>query len=282
MKKIAVHLHLYYKEQTDEVIDYLKSLKNTDHDIYVTMVSYDANVILKLKNFNPDITIKIVEHRGYDIGPFIDFINSINLKDYEYILKVHTKNKSNQSYTTLNGNRLDNKLWCNILWDSMLKSKQRVTDNLTILENNKDIGMIVSYYCYTDADTDYKHLLPQINKELMKLKFLPLNRIPFIAGTMFLVKSSLLYPLKKYSIKEFPPTNGQIKDGTLAHVFERLFSAIIIQQGYKLYPAKHDIFWLTLLYPTIKRFLFQKKITNSGKLIVKICKIPVYSKKEAA
>ena len=30
----------------------------------------------------------------------------------------------------------------------------------------------------------------------------------------------------------------------------------------------------------IRRFLFQKKITRKGNLIVKICKIPVYYRKE--
>ena len=28
-----------------------------------------------------------------------------------------------------------------------------------------------------------------------------------------------------------------------------------------------------------RTFLFQKKITNSGKLLIKICKIPIFSKK---
>ncbi|MBQ2887223.1 MAG: hypothetical protein IJE43_26215 [Alphaproteobacteria bacterium] len=281
LKKIAVHLHIYYKEQISEILTYLKNLRNTDHDIFVTITKYDKKLMSQLYAFSPNIKVTMVENRGYDVGPFISFINSIDLNNYEYVLKVHTKNKNNQSYTTLNGNRLDNKLWCKILWDSMLKDKQRVADNLAIMDNNKNIGMLGSYYCYTDSPTDYKHLLKEINKELIKLKFLPLNKVPFIAGTMFLARANLLQPLKKYNINDFAITSSKVKDGTLAHVFERLFSAIIIQQGYRLYPLKHDIFWLKLLTPTIKRFIYQKKITNSGKLIIKVCKIPVYSRKEA-
>ena len=281
MKKLAIHIHIYYKEQIKDVVEYLKSLRYTSCDIFATLVDYDKNIIEILNNFNPDIKIKLVENRGYDVGPFIEFLHSINLNEYEYILKIHTKSQNKQSYTILNGRRLDNNLWNNILWDSLLKSRQRVAENLRILDDNPKVGLLGSSYCYTDSPADYKHLLSQINEELQSMKFKTLDKVSFIAGTMFLVRANLLKPLKKYTIRDFALTNSQIKDGTLAHVFERLFSAIIIQQGYAIYPLKHDIYGLRLLIPTIKRFFYQKKITNSGKLIIKICKIPVYTRKEA-
>jgi lipopolysaccharide biosynthesis protein len=281
LKKLAIHVHIYYKEQLKDILEYLKSLRYTSHDIFVTLVNYDKNVIDILHSFNPNIKIKLVENRGYDVGPFIDFLHSINLEEYEYIIKIHTKCQKKQSYTLLNSKRLDNKLWCKILWDSLLKSRQRVAENLRVLDDNPKVGLLGSSYCYTNSPVDYMHLLPQINNELQSMNLKPLERVPFIAGTMFLVRSNLLKPLKKYTIDDFAITNGKVKDGTLAHVFERLFSAIVIQQGYSIYQLKHDAYALRLIIPTIKRFFYQKKITNSGKLVIKICKIPVYSRKEA-
>ena len=281
MKKLAVHVHIYYKEQILDVVEYLKRLRNTSHDIFVTLVHQDKDIIDALQSFNPNVKIKLVENRGYDVGPFIDFLHAINLEDYEYILKLHTKCRKNQNYTTLSGTRLDAKLWSKILWDSMLKTRHRVAENLRLLDDNSKIGMLGSCYCYTKSPADYKHLLPQINNELQHLKMSPVNKVEFIAGTMFLVRSNLLKPLKIYTLYDFTPTNGKIKDGTLAHVFERLFAAIIIQQGYNIYPLKHDAYGIRVIIPTIKRFFYQKKITNSGNLIIKICKIPVYSRKEA-
>ena len=281
MKKLAVHLHVYYKDQINNVIEYLKRLRYTSYDIFVTLVDYDQDIIEALHSFNSDIKIKLVENRGYDVGPFIDFLNSINLDEYEYILKVHTKCQNNQTYTILNGIRLDNKLWCKILWESLLKNRQRVAENLRIMDDNLNIGLLGSYYCYTNSPADYEYMLPQINNELNSMNFQPIDKVPFIAGTMFLVRANLLKPLKKYSIEDFIPTNSKIKNGTLAHIFERLFSAIVIKQGYTVYPLKHDVYGIRLIIPTVKRFFYQKKTTSSGKLIIKICKIPVYSRKEA-
>ena len=89
--KILVHLHLYYHDQLDYFIKKLKNI-TCDYDLYVTMVEMDEKVIDKLKQFKSSVKIIKVENRGYDIWPFICVINMINLSDYNYIIKLHTKN----------------------------------------------------------------------------------------------------------------------------------------------------------------------------------------------
>ncbi len=81
-----------------------------------------------------------------------------------------------------------------------------------------------------------------------------------------------------YSLKDFDVTNGKIKDETLAHVVERLFGAIVEAGGYEVVGVKHDNYSLWFWWMAVKRFLFQKKVTKSGKLMVKICRIPVFVK----
>ena len=104
MKKLAVHLHLYYKEQLPKIVKYLKNLDGVDYDLFVTMVEDDEQVKLKILAEFPNSKIWVVENRGYDIGPFIEFLHRIDLKDYEYVLKVHTKGTKSNNYTHLNGN----------------------------------------------------------------------------------------------------------------------------------------------------------------------------------
>ena len=147
------------------------------------------------------------------------------------------------------------------------------------MDNNPSIGMIGSSYCHTKNPRDYIHLLPQINQNMQKQNLAPIKDLSFIAGSMFLAKAKLLKPLQNYGITDFTPTDGKIKEGTFAHVVERLFGAIITAQNHSIHTIKHYNYDMYFLCMVIKRFLFQKKITKSGKLIIKICKIPVYSKK---
>ena len=109
--KIAVHLHLYYLEQLPKILKYLKSLDGTAHDLHVTMVKHDKDAEKAISTFNPKANIIIVPNRGYDLGPFIEFLHQIDLDAYDLILKVHTKKEISQNHTWLNGRRLDNKLY---------------------------------------------------------------------------------------------------------------------------------------------------------------------------
>jgi hypothetical protein len=119
-------------------------------------------------------------------------------------------------------------------------------------------------------------LLPLINNELTKAKLSATEKLSFIAGSMFLAKANLLKPLQNYNIKDFALTDGKIKEGTFSHVVERLFGALITTQNHTIHTIKHDDYRLDFLLVSLKHFIFQKKITKSGKKIIKICKIPVY------
>ena len=100
----------------------------------------------------------------------------------------------------------------------------------------------------------------------------------FVAGTMFFVRAKLLRPFLKYKIEDFAISDKSIHDNTLAHVLERLFGLAVTAQGYKIQGVKYKSYAWLFFIAKLKRFLFQKKITRQGKLIIKICKIPVFIK----
>lgn len=275
MTKLAVHLHLYYIEQLPLVLKYLRALQNTDCDLFVTMVEKNVVAEEKIKSTYPDAMIWLVENRGYDIGPFIDFLHHIDLDDYQYVLKVHTKGLHSPNYTLLNGHRFNNALWGKVLWESMLASKERLQENLQILDNHPEYGLLGSAYCLTSEKKDYEKMLPQINTELENMGLPTVKELSFIAGSMFLVKASIFKPLQHYSLADFPYTDGRIKEGTLAHVIERVFGCL----AQKIYPINHGSYISGFIRVAIKRFLYQQKQTKRGTQVIKICKIPVYSKK---
>lgn len=275
MKKLAVHLHIYYTEQLPELLKYLHNLKNQDYDLFVTMVADNKDIVAKIKAEHPAATIWQVENRGYDIGPFIDFLHKIDLDNYEYVLKLHTKGKKSKNYTFLNHRRFDNALWGRILWDSLLKTPERLAENLQIMDNNHKFGLLGSKYCLTSAQKDYEKLLPKINTELEKMGFLPVERLSFIAGSMFLARAKCLSPLKHYHISDFQITNSNIKEGTLAHIVERLFGVL----GQEIYALEYGYYGIEFIFIVLKRFFYQQKTTKHGTQVIKICKLPVYFKK---
>ena len=91
LKKISVHLHLYYVDQLDDLLSRLQCLNGYSYDLYVTLINNDEFIRNKILVFKPDAYIWQVPNLGYDIGPFIDFFHKIDLDDYDYIIKVQTK-----------------------------------------------------------------------------------------------------------------------------------------------------------------------------------------------
>lgn len=278
MKTLAVHLHLYYVEQIDEVLTKLANLQDVDYDLYVTMTKEDADVWSKIKRFNPQSQIWLVSNRGYDIGPFVEFLHRINLDDYKYILKVHTKSKYSKNYTHLNNMRFDNALWGRVLWDALLATPKRVLHDLKLLEDAQT-GMLSSSYCINKEKRNYNKLLLQINQKLNDMNLDKTNEPEFVAGSMFYARADLLKPLLSLQLNDFAITDGAIKEGTLAHVMERVMGAMIASQGYKI-SGVSDWYPRLLCWKTaFKRFVYQRKVTANNKLLIKVLKLPIYSKK---
>lgn len=277
-KALAVHLHLYYLDQLDEILLKLKNLSCINYDLFVTMTREDAFVVSKIKNFNPQAKIIVTENRGYDIGPFIEFLHHINLQDYQYVLKLHSKGKKSQNYTHLNNMRFDNSLWGRVLWDALLASPQRVQTDFDLLQKPQ-IGMLSSKFCINKEERNYKNLLPKINQILERIGLQKTTRAEFVAGSMFYIKSELLKPLLKLQLRDFSATDGKIKEGTLAHVLERVIGIAVKEQGYEICGVS-DWYPHYLCFKTaLKRFIYQRKITGNNKLLIKVLKMPVYSKK---
>ena len=94
--KLLVHLHIYYHNQVDYFIKKLSNIHGCDWDLIVTYVEENNESFNKIKNFKPDAQFKKAENIGYDVWPFIQVLRQIDLNDYDYIIKLHTKNCSSK------------------------------------------------------------------------------------------------------------------------------------------------------------------------------------------
>ena len=135
--------------------------------------------------------------------------------------------------------------------------------------------MLSSAYCLAKEKLTYQKLLPAINKELNAMGLASVESVRFVAGTMFYARPQIFKPMLRYEIGDFEESSSEIKEGTMAHVAERLLGVLTEQSGFEISAIKHDGYSFRFALTAIKRFLFQKKITTSGHLIVKVCHLPV-------
>lgn len=280
--KTAVHLHLYYLNQLPSLLKQMHNLDKAaiDYDLYVTMSAENPSAKSEILKEFPEAKIWLTENRGYDIGPFVDFLHKIDLNKYDYVLKLHTKNQKGGDYGCFNGVRLDSHTWAKMLLDALLETPEIIKNNFNLMSQNRQIGMLGSGFCLTDEPWTYKMLENRINQECARIGLQTNQGIKFIAGTMFLTRSKLLTPFLKYSITDFAEVKPKVHDYTLAHCLERMFGVAVLAQGYKIEGVKYKQYILSRIIVDIKRFLVQKKTTKNGKRILKICKIPVWQTKD--
>ena len=254
-KTLLVHLHLYYIDQLDYFIEKLSNIQSVSYDLYITMVEKNDAVEQKILSRFPNANILIVPNKGYDVGPFIHVLNNVDIDSYDYILKIHTKNTILNNGDKINGVWISRKCWMPLLVEALIGTPKIFADNIKKFENNHKIGMIGSKYLITSSTDSYTNILPQVNNTIKNLGFTIPNKLTFVAGTMFMMRSSLLKPIIKagYNIDSFEPTGKTSQANALAHIFERVFGALVTLQGKEIkkvnsccYQTKFNLFMSTL------------------------------------
>lgn len=278
---LAVHLHLYYAEMWPDIKHYLQNIGDYPYDLFVTIVQENEELIADIRNFNKSAKIWVVENRGYDVGPFVYFLHQIDLTKYDLVLKIHTKTPQGGGLTNLGGYFLNRRNWSNLLLQGLLGSKNLFYKNIRAFKSDRKLGMVGSKYCITSQAHNFLLVKKQLSDIVYKLGMEMPKKPTFIAGTMFMVRSALLQIIKdNLCFEDFEPTNGKIKDGTLAHVIERLFGVITLAQGYTIKGFdKNRHFEMFHILSWLRYQVYCKKITKRGFLLIKICKIPVWHKK---
>lgn len=235
---IAVHLHLYYEDLTDEMISYLSNIP-FKFDLFISVSCEDIVDTTKrrfsggLPNLN-SCFVECVENIGRDIYPFVCYFADRLLK-YKYFCHIQTKKSlSSTSFTKLF-------FWRKYLLDGILGSEQTVRRIFSVLKSN-ETGMVFPEPFYNIAITNLKidwwKRFPEIHYILNKLKInLPKHDVLFPVGTMFWCKIESIKPILTSSINkdDFPKEQGILNDGSVAHALERLLGIVPVEKGYKNY-----------------------------------------------
>jgi hypothetical protein len=154
-----------------------------------------------------------------------------------------------------------------------------------------NIGMQAHYHCIIAHDI-YDPPAKKALKKFLNQHNLPLIRHAFVGGSMFIVRAHLLKTIQALNIdlSDFPESTTQNgKHPTqLAHIIERFLGYTIYHQGYIisdgiiskkkqwLYNQKE---YLSFLITPVVHLFYEKRATSSGKLLIRILRIPVFNKK---
>ena len=296
MKKFLFIVHIYYKEQIKELSSLISNLclEEDEYDIYITstnetVLEDELNII-----FHNAVIIRC-KNIGYDLWPFFYVLKNVDIADYCYLVKVHTKR--NLGYKIVH---IDKKFYFwGWQWKRLLLSflsRNNFNKSIRAFENDPNLGMVNSYIlidkCFSDEEQfHFKYCFDKVNLILEKLGFNSQDPIRYIAGTMFICRADLFCPLKNLDYTESDFNNvDRNNENDLPHVLERLFGAVITAQGFKIedpytsFLSKIFLFfissfiWITThrYIRKISRFLFRIDHDKSNcKKIVKVFKIKI-------
>ena len=286
MKPILAHLHLYYTDMLEEMLSYIQNLSEYNYDLYITMVEDNKDVISKIKKAMPKAHIVLVDNRGFDVWPFLRVLQMVNIDDYSYIVKLHTKR--NIPVGCFINNFINN---FNISGPrhrkfllNFIKNKKNIKKCIDSFAKDSRLGMISSYKIIARAEKwdQFNH---QQSLALLDKLGLSKDNLGFVAGTMFIVRAKLMQPLLDLNLKKEDFAISERDKNSLAHVIERFLGHIVIAQGYKIEDCTTPYYIQRIMMPMIKvinptlKFIYSRKHTKSDKILIKIFKIPVYSKK---
>lgn len=280
MKPILVHVHIYYEFLWPELKACLKNIEDYPHKIVVTLVKENPKLQEDILSSFSNAKIEIVENLGFDLGPFIYVLNEVNLDDYSYVIKLHTKRDipTKESFAWFAGPR-----WRNALL-KFIKTKENFKKVVNAFESNPDIGMhgpnISTFNKLCDDHVAYKE-----TNNFISSYDLPIVKYKFVAGTMFMVRAHLLKLLLSLNLtqKDFEIPDDTHEGCQVAHKIERFCGYLVINQGKKIVDCTTNVLLSKTIYALLN---FRKivmtsiltiRITKKNKLLIKVLKIPVLS-----
>lgn len=242
--KIAVLVHLFYTDMWDKVQTYLKNLDAFEYDLYVNLVDGFYSEELR-KEIEKVATVTISPNKGVDVGGFL--FQYMNLKkDYELLLKIHTKkslglpNKPSD-YVRVYGYdsaKVKGLEWFHKLMSGVLRSKEQVKDTIDLLTSDTPIAMVgLDCETYIGPNTGVVNDLAKIFNIPLEYNGNKVKNASFVGGTIFWVRNDIL---KKYLTKDnitkimnlLP--EGYHNEPSYNHALERLFGFMVYNEKKKI------------------------------------------------
>lgn len=268
MQLLAI-VHIFYPEVWPEIADGLAQL-DCPFDLRITCVGDKVKIADMVHARFPQALVECVENRGFDMGPFFHVLNSVDLNNYDIVVKLHTKRNVPAGYEMrgyLKGSDFRNML---LRFTRTTQTWKKAVDMLS----QSRVGMVadsgVMLNRFSDPLRNYTGVIQAMQKAGLEYRggF-------FAAGSMFMVRASLLKPFQgRFHMGDFEIPDRS-KGDCLPHFLERALGYAVYAQGYRLASWDGRPFALSVYWWRIRRAFFH---VHHGKHhdIFRVCGIPVW------
>ena len=281
-RRVLCVVHCYYPEFVKELADCVANVAEP-HDVVVT---YSAPAAFdEAKARFPGAKFVECENVGFDIWPFVKVLNEIDLGSYDYVLKLHTKcDRPADAIFRMNHADFSGGRWREYLLE-FVRTRERWEESLALMESDPSVNMVAGLKCILRReDTPWRPEQAGFDTALEMAKELGINPMTpeFVAGTMFVARSSVLARLKGvFRASDFEEERVHTTT-TRGHYIERILGfAACDGCGRISDPEGRLAAWrrrgrVMGVLEVIARVFFQRKRTADGGEIVKVLKVPVY------
>ena len=273
--RILVHIHVFYPDLWPELRACLHTMDIVDCDVHVTMTRDYPDIRRDIQSFRADAVIRIIENKGYDVGAFMHVLRHVDLKQDDYVVKLHTKRDMPQG-AFLGSYHVGGARWRNYALAFLQTNFKKCLD---AFQDNPTLGMCAHYRLITQKERDPTQTVRHGMTLLAQMGLAP-EKKAFVAGPMFMARARLLAPLVStgLDIDDFTvPVRGE--ETSLAHTLERVLGWMIGAQGYDVLDCFTGAFeqWREKWARPFRRlahFLYRSRTTDEGERVIRICRIP--------
>jgi lipopolysaccharide biosynthesis glycosyltransferase len=233
--RLLVHVHLYYVDQLDVMLRAVGNLVDCEYDLFVTMVEADPEVEGRVTRAVPGAKVFVVPNVGYDIYPFLHVLQQVRLSDYQFVLKIHTKNRREPGQDVVYGIPVPGFAWRDELIDAIAGSEETFRRNLGLLLGDTDAGCLGARRFVFTTRKNREEMTYRLEEWREKCGVAGGHH--YVGGSMFLARA---YPFERLKGLRMRPDDFKSgKMGTkdyknTAHIFERLLGIVVESEGFRI------------------------------------------------
>ena len=240
--RIAIIVHAFYRPLWPELARHIRNFSDRKPDIFVTLAeNAEPEFEAEIKADFSAADVKRLPNCGFDVGPFIEVLERIDLDAYDLVVKLHTKRNrfGVVGYRPLFGGQWRRKLL------AFCRTKQAVARALALFDD-PTVGMVGNGDLILHPWDALVPNPPPID---------PSDTRTFVAGTMFVVRANLLKRVRELiTFADFEPTTRD-QTSTLAHEWERRLGHLVAESGMTLAASPRQSLFSKLTY-RIRRRLY--------------------------
>lgn len=239
-QKVLAVAHIFYADMAEEILQRLSVLPKGYYLVATTSNEENqAQISAVMERYGVEGEVRVVaSNRGRDIGAFLVDCNDVLSSDkWDIVVKIHSKKSVQDDYNAA-------QLFKTHLYDNLLNSRAHVANILAEFAAHPALGMVLAPLPHMGYPTMGHAWFTNREPAQAVAKRLGIN-VPFdkdmplaTYGSMFIARPQALAKLVNASFKpENFPVEGGYKDGSLAHVLERLMAYAALSEGFYVRPV---------------------------------------------